>query len=60
MRFKVCGGNRLRGELRVQGAKNSILPILAACVLLRGEVVLHNCPELSDVASAMKILEHLG
>lgn len=60
MRFKVCGGNRLRGELRVQGAKNSILPILAACVLLRGEVVLHNCPELSDVASAIKILEHLG
>ncbi len=60
MRFKVRGGKRLCGELYVQGAKNSILPILAACVLLRGEVVLHNCPELSDVASAIKILEHLG
>ena len=60
MRFKVCGGNRLCGALNVQGAKNSILPILAACVLVRGEVVLHNCPELSDVESAVKILEHLG
>lgn len=60
MKLKVVGGNRLCGKLTVQGAKNSILPILAACVLLRGEVVLHNCPELSDVESAMKILEHLG
>ena len=60
MRLRVNGGNRLCGKLKVQGAKNSILPILAACVLVRGEVVLHNCPELSDVASAIKILEHLG
>lgn len=60
MRLRVNGGNRLCGTLKVQGAKNSILPILAACVLVRGEVVLHNCPELSDVGSAVKILEHLG
>ncbi len=60
MKFSVKGGLRLRGEHNVQGAKNSILPILAACVLCRGEVLLHNCPDLSDVASAIKILEHLG
>ena len=60
MKLRVNGGNRLCGTLKVQGAKNSILPILAACVLIRGEVVLHNCPELSDVSSAVKILEHLG
>ncbi len=60
MKFCVNGGKRLCGSLRVQGAKNSILPILSACVLCRGEVVLHNCPDLSDVASAIKILEHLG
>ncbi len=60
MKFSVKGGRRLRGEHSVQGAKNSILPILAACVLCRGEVLLHNCPDLSDVLSAIKILEHLG
>lgn len=60
MCFKIVGGKRLSGELKVQGAKNSILPILAACVLCRGEVLLHNCPQLSDVDSAIKILKHLG
>lgn len=60
MKFSVIGGRRLSGEIPVQGAKNSILPILAACVLCRGEVVLHNCPDLSDVSAAAKILSHLG
>ena len=45
----VNGGRRLEGELRVHGAKNSALPLLAACVLAHGECVLHNCPELTDV-----------
>lgn len=60
MKFSVSGGRRLVGKTSVQGAKNSILPILAACVLCRGEVVLHNCPDLSDVVSAINILKHLG
>ena len=37
----VNGGRRLEGELRVHGAKNSALPLLAACVLAHGECVLH-------------------
>ncbi len=48
------------GELEVQGAKNSTLPLLAGALLCRGQTVLHNCPELSDVDAAVKILEHLG
>lgn len=60
MCFKVNGGRRISGELLVQGAKNSILPIFAACVLCNGEILLHNCPQLSDVRSAIKILRHLG
>lgn len=60
MKFKINGGRRLSGRIKVQGAKNSILPILSACVLCRGEVVLKNCPELSDVNSALSILNHLG
>lgn len=56
----IRGGNRLEGIIDLQGSKNSSLPILAATVLVDGISVIHNCPELSDVAAAIKILEHLG
>lgn len=56
----ITGGNRLCGELSVQGAKNSVLPVLAATVLCDGECVIHNCPKLSDVETSLKILSHLG
>lgn len=56
----VNGGKKLVGEIDVQGSKNSSLPILAACVLVRGISCIHNCPDLSDVDAAIKILEHLG
>ncbi len=56
----INGGRRLSGEINVQGAKNSALPILAACVLVKGESVIHNCPDLSDIDAAIKILRHLG
>ena len=56
----VNGGRRLEGELRVHGAKNSALPLLSACVLAHGETVLHNCPALTDVDAACRILAHIG
>ncbi|MBR6045530.1 MAG: UDP-N-acetylglucosamine 1-carboxyvinyltransferase [Ruminococcus sp.] len=56
----IEGERRLCGELTVQGAKNSALPLLAACLLADGESVLHNCPQLSDVCSACRILGCLG
>lgn len=56
----VNGGRRLEGELRVHGAKNSALPLLSAAVLAHGETVLHNCPQLTDVDAACRILTHLG
>ncbi|AIS52706.1 UDP-N-acetylglucosamine 1-carboxyvinyltransferase 2 [Thermoanaerobacter kivui] len=59
-KFKINGGNRLYGELRVSGAKNSVLPILAASILNEGTCVLHDCPRLKDVYSMIEILEHLG
>lgn len=58
--LRINGGKRLDGSIRVQGAKNSVLPILAASILANGESVIHNCPELSDVSASIKILEHLG
>lgn len=56
----VDGPAQLSGEITVQGAKNSTLPLLAAAVLCRGQTVLHNCPNLTDVETAVRILEHLG
>lgn len=56
----IDGPARLTGELSVQGAKNSTLPLLAGALLCRGQTVLHNCPDLSDVDTALDILRHLG
>ncbi len=56
----IRGGGPLKGELAVHGAKNSVLPILAACLLARGPVTLHNCPRLTDVDAALSILRRLG
>lgn len=56
----VEGGKRLSGEVKVQGSKNSTLPILAATLLCRGECVLYNCPRLSDVEASLAILRYLG
>lgn len=59
-RLVIEGGARLHGELRLQGAKNSALPILAASLIGGGESVIHNCPRLTDVDASLRILEHLG
>lgn len=56
----VSGKNELKGEIEVQGAKNALLPILAACVVAEGVSVIHNCPCLTDVEAAVKILQHIG
>ena len=48
----IRGGRRLEGVLPVQGAKNSVLPVLAATILHPGVTVLRGCPRLSDVEAA--------
>lgn len=58
--FDLRGGKMLSGEIQISGAKNSVLPLLAATVLFRGPCLLHNCPNLSDVDAALEILRHLG
>ena len=45
----IEGLHRLEGEIKIQGAKNSILPILAASIMCEGECVIHGCPNISDV-----------
>ncbi len=56
----INGGKRLNGSLDVMSAKNSILPLLSASILTDEEVVIHKCPEISDVESMIKILMKLG
>ena len=59
-KLKIPGGRQLHGEISVQGAKNSSLPILAAAVLCRGQTEIYNCPKLSDCDAACRILSSLG
>ena len=58
--LRICGGRPLCGSVKVHGAKNSVLPILAAAILASGVCVIHNCPDLTDVDAAVAILRHLG
>lgn len=58
--LNIQGGKALRGELTVQGAKNSVLPLLAATLLGSGRSVIRNCPGLTDVTASLDILRHLG
>ena len=56
----IAGGHPLQGELTVQGAKNSVLPILAATVLCADSCRICHCPHLRDVDTAADILRYLG
>ena len=59
-KFIITGGKSLRGELALQGSKNSSLPIMAAALLCCGECTLHSCPKLTDVYAASRILNCVG
>lgn len=56
----INGGNRLSGEVRISGAKNSALPILASTILSGGECVITNLPRVVDVLTMGKLLGILG
>ena len=59
-KISVRGGYRLHGQVRVQGSKNSVLPILAASVLTADDVMLENCPHILDVETMVEILRAQG
>ena len=58
--FVIHGGRPLSGEITASGNKNAVLPMIAAALLTDEEVVLHNVPAIRDVASMLRILDHLG
>lgn len=59
-RFVINGGNRIEGEIKIDGAKNSVLPILAATIINGGESVIHNVPDLKDVETLSGVLKSIG
>ncbi|MBR0278124.1 MAG: UDP-N-acetylglucosamine 1-carboxyvinyltransferase [Clostridia bacterium] len=56
----IRGGAKLSGRINVQGAKNSVLPILSAAILTDEKCVIKNCPDLTDVHNTINILNYLG
>ncbi len=59
-KLMVRGGERLKGEIIVEGSKNAVLPILAATVLNKGISVIKNSPDLDDVKTMIEILQDIG
>ena len=58
--FFIEGARPLNGRIRAAGNKNGALPILAACLLTDGEVLLHNVPRILDVQTMLDLLADLG
>lgn len=58
--FKIIGGNKIKGQLSVEGAKNAALPILVATLVEKGTYILNNVPNLKDIETLIKLLESLG
>ena len=56
----ISGGGPLSGEIRISGAKNSALPILAATLLADGPVMVSNVPHLHDITTMFELLGCLG
>ncbi|HRY90198.1 MAG TPA: UDP-N-acetylglucosamine 1-carboxyvinyltransferase, partial [Rubrivivax sp.] len=56
----IRGGRALHGEITIAGAKNAALPQLCAALLSAEPVVLHNTPQLQDVATMVRLLRHMG
>ena len=59
-RYIIEGGRPLAGSVRIQGSKNTVLPVMAAALLQRGTVCLRRCPKIADVRCMEEILKSVG
>ena len=59
-KFRIHGGETLKGEVSIGGAKNAVLKILAATILVKGITKIHNVPHLTDVDIMLNVLSDLG
>lgn len=58
--FKISGGNQLKGDVIISGAKNAALPILMSALLSETPITFHNVPKLNDILTTVKLLTQLG
>ena len=58
--FRIQGGRRLAGRIKIEGSKNATLPLLAAALCTDGTLTLRNVPCLSDISNMLKLLRELG
>ena len=59
-KFIVTGGTALKGEVSIGGAKNAVLKLMAAAILAKGETLIHNVPDLTDVEIMLNVIQDLG
>ncbi|MBR2526716.1 UDP-N-acetylglucosamine 1-carboxyvinyltransferase [bacterium] len=59
-KFIVTGGTPLKGEVSIGGAKNAVLKLMAAAILAKGETLIHNVPDLTDVDIMLNVIQDLG
>lgn len=59
-KIKIIGSKPLKGEVAISGAKNAVLKLMAASLLVKGESKIHNVPELTDVVIMLNVLQQLG
>ena len=60
MVFKINGGRQLSGSVKIESAKNSVLPIMAGAVISDKDIIIENCPKISDVFAMSEILRAVG
>ena len=59
-KIAIEGGTPLKGTVKMSGAKNAVLPVLAATLLTRGRNIIQGVPKVRDVTTMIKLLEDLG
>ena len=59
-KIRIIGGKQLKGEVSISGAKNAVLKLMAAALLVKGESKIYNVPELTDVIIMLNVIEQLG
>ena len=59
-KFLINGGKRLSGKVKIDSAKNAVLPLIAGAILTDEEVLIKNCPKILDVLNMIKIVKQLG
>ena len=59
-KLKIKGGNALKGEVSISGAKNAALPLIVSSILAKNEVKINNVPNVADIKTLISLLENLG